>query len=125
MIIASTYENGMIFPHFGHSRSFKLYSVSAGAVTGTEVVEASGPGHGALAGMLKNLGVEYLICGGIGGGAVSALAAAGITVYPGVSGNPDEAVKALLEGRLQSARTGTCGSHESHACGEHSCSMRD
>ena len=39
--------------------------------------------------------METLICGGIGGGARTALAQAGIELYPGASGNADEAVDAL------------------------------
>ena len=34
-----------------------------------------------------------MICGGIGGGALQALAQAGIQVYPGVSGDADQAVE--------------------------------
>ena len=30
MRIAVTYENGMIFQHFGHTEQFKLYEVEGG-----------------------------------------------------------------------------------------------
>ena len=30
MKIAATYQNGMIFQHFGHSEQFKLYDVENG-----------------------------------------------------------------------------------------------
>ena len=71
-----------------------------GAVTGSEVVSTNGSGHGALAGFLVEHNVDTLICGGIGGGAQSALAQAGIRLYGGVNGNADEAVNALLAGNL-------------------------
>ena len=83
MRIAVTYENGQIFPHFGRTEQFKLYDVDNGAVTASQVIGTNGNGHGALAGFLRAQGVEALICGGIGGGAQSALAAAGITLYGG------------------------------------------
>lgn len=100
MKIAVTYENGNVFPHFGHTEQFKVYDVEDGKVTGTQVVETKGSGHGALAGMLSGLEVDTLICGGIGAGAQIALAEAGIRLYGGVSGNTDEAVDALLAGNL-------------------------
>ena len=98
MKIAVTYENGNVFPHFGHTEQFKVYDIEDGKVTGTQVVETKGSGHGALAGMLSALEVDTLICGGIGAGAQAALAQAGIRLYGGVSGSADKAVDALLAG---------------------------
>ena len=60
------------------------------------VVETGKAPQGALAGFLRGLGVDTLICGGIGGGARSALAEAGIQLYPGASGSADAQVEALL-----------------------------
>lgn len=82
MKLAVTYENGQVFQHFGHCEQFKVYSVEEGSVRSSQVVSAAGSGHGALAGFLQNLGVDTLICGGIGGGARTALAQAGIQLYP-------------------------------------------
>ena len=124
MKIAVTYENGTIYQHFGHTRQFKLYEIENGAVARTQVADASGSGHGALAGFLSGLGVDALICGGIGGGAVNALEAAGIRLYGGASGDPDAAVQALLAGTLQFDPNARCSDHEhhhGHACGEHAC----
>ncbi len=78
MRIAVTYENGQIFQHFGHTGTFKIYDVEDGKVVHSEVVDTNGSGHGALAGVLNALNADVLICGGIGGGAQTALAAAGI-----------------------------------------------
>ena len=101
MKIAVTYENGQVFQHFGHTEQFKLYEVEDGRVVSSQVVDTNGSGHGALAGFLQQAGVSALICGGIGGGARTALAEAGIVLYPGVSGNADAAVEALLAGSLR------------------------
>lgn len=133
MKIAVTYENGQIFQHFGHCENFKLYEVENGEILSAKVENAAGSGHGALAGFLKGLGVDTLICGGIGGGAKNALAEAGIRLFGGVSGSADDAVKALLTGNLQynadvqcSHHEGHhdgegCGHHEGHSCGGHTC----
>ena len=131
MKIAVTYENGMIFQHFGHTEQFKLYEVSDGKIVSAEVVDTNGSGHGALAGLLRALGVEVLICGGIGGGAQMALAEAGIRLFGGVSGSADAAVQALLAGELLYDPNVMCSHHDeghhhegdcgSHGCGSHSC----
>ena len=69
MKIAVTYENGSVFQHFGHTEQFKLYDVAGGKVVSSQVVDTNGSGHGALATLLGSIGVDTLICGGIGGGA--------------------------------------------------------
>mgnify|MGYP001163090764 FL=1 len=53
MKIAVTYENGLVFQHFGHTQQFKLYTVENGKITSSEVVDTNGSGHGALAVFLK------------------------------------------------------------------------
>ena len=125
MRIAVTYEDGQIFQHFGRTEQFKIYDVQDGAIVSSTVVGSGGSGHGALAGVLTALKTDALICGGIGGGAQAALAAAGIRLYGGVSGQADEAVKALLKNELDFEPDVHCDHHGhqagGHACGEHGC----
>lgn len=133
MKIAVTYENGQVFQHFGHCENFKVYEVENNEVKSTSVESAIGSGHGALAGFLKNLDVDALICGGIGGGARVALANAGIKLYPGAAGDADACVAALLAGNLAYNPDTVCShhhhedghdcGHEGHSCGEdkHGC----
>ena len=127
MRIAVTYENGNIFQHFGHTQTFKVYDVENGKVIASKVVDTNGSGHGALAGVLSALQADVLICGGIGGGAQMALAAAGIKLLGGVTGNADAAVEALLAGNLVYNPNVKCNHHgdhhhgEGHTCGDHGC----
>ena len=124
MRIAVTYEDGQIFQHFGHTGAFKVYDVQDGKVVSSGVVSTNGSGHGALAGVLTALNADVLICGGIGGGAQAALAAAGIRLYGGVSGSADAAVEALLAGELSYNPNVRCNHHdhgEGHTCGSHGC----
>lgn len=124
MKIAVTYEDGNVFQHFGHTPAFKIYEIKDGKVANEAVADTCGSGHGALAGFLQALGVDTLICGGIGGGAQMALAEAGITLYGGVSGDADEAVEALLSGVLPFNSNVQCNHHhhgEGHSCGSHGC----
>ena len=126
MIIAVTYENGQVFQHFGHSAYFKIYEVEGGKILKSEVYDTNGQGHGALAVFLRDYAVDALICGGIGGGARAALAEMGIELYPGVSGAADDAVKALMAGKLSYDPDTVCAHHgEAHNCGEHSCGARE
>lgn len=126
MKIAVTYENGNVFQHFGHTEAFKIYEVQDEKITGSEVVETAGSGHGALAGFLSERNVDVLICGGIGGGAKMALTQAGIKLFGGVSGSTDDAVKAYIAGNLSFDPDAVCNHHdehhghgEGHSCGSH------
>ena len=126
MRVAVTYENGQIFRHFGHTEQFKVYDVQEGKIIDSKIVDTNGSGHGALAGVLTALNADVLICGGIGGGAQAALAAANIKLYGGVSGNADDAVAAFLDGNLAYNPNIMCNHHnqhhgENHTCGEHGC----
>ena len=122
MKIAVPYENGQVFQHFGHSEQFKIYDAENGKIVSSEVVDTNGSGHGALAGFLSLRGVNVLICGGIGGGAIAALGEAGIAVYGGAQGAADECVKAFLNGNLSYDPNARCSHHdhgEGHSCGAH------
>ena len=125
MKIAVTYENGEIFQHFGHTEQFKVYDVQNSAIVKAEVIDTNGSGHGALAGLLSDLGVDILICGGIGGGAQMALMQAGIKLFGGVSGNADDAVAACIAGTLSYDPNAKCDHHDhhgqEHTCGDHGC----
>ena len=120
MKLAVTYENGQIFQHFGHTEYFKVYDIVDGCVAQTAVLPTNGSGHGALADFLKQQGVTALICGGIGGGARTALADAGITLYPGVTGDADAAIHSLLAGNLSYDPNTVCAHHHNHGDG-HDC----
>ena len=121
MRIAVTYDNGNVFQHFGHTEAFKVYDVENQQIQKSQIVPTNGSGHGALAGFLRDAGVDALICGGIGGGAQAALAQVGINIYGGVDGNTDEAVAALISGTLNYQANVQCNHHD-QACegGEHS-----
>ena len=121
MKIAVTYDNGEIFQHFGKTESFKVYEVEDNKVVSSEVIGSNGTGHGALAGLLAEQGVNVLICGGIGGGAQTALTEAGIELCAGAQGNTDQAVESYLKGELVSSGA-NCDHHhheEGHSWGSH------
>ncbi len=123
MRLAITYENGQVFQHFGHTEKFKVYDIEDNKIVRQTIVDTEGSGHSALAGVLKNLGVDALICGGIGGGARRALDEAGIKLYGGVSGEADAAAGAFINGALNYNDNAGCDHHDHHhgegGCGDH------
>ena len=122
MKIAVTYDNGQVFQHFGHCEQFKVYTVQDKKVTETEIVGSNGSGHSARAELLNNIKVDVLICGGVGGCAVAALAEYGIELYAGVQGDADEAVARFIQGTLPKISDANCSHHHEHGHGEgHSC----
>ncbi len=114
MKIAVTYDNGLIFQHFGQTKVFKVYDIADSAVQSSSVMDTSGKGHGALAGLLKQWEIDTLICGGIGGPAKQSVSEAGIQLYAGVSGSADKAVADLLANKLVYNPDEECDHHGEH-----------
>ena len=112
MKIAVTTQEDQIFQHFGKCPTFTVFTVESGAIQGKTVIGASENGHAALAGFLKNSGVDVVICGGIGAGAKQMLSAIGIQLISGIEGNIENAVNAYISGGLIDMG-GAC-SHKEH-----------
>lgn len=114
MKIAVTYQEGNVFPHFGHTASFKVYDVQNGVINRSNVIDTKGQGHGALVSLLQAQQVDTLICGGIGLRAKEALQKAGITLISGASGQVDQVVEDYLSGRLNINENSQCRAHSCH-----------
>lgn len=124
MRIAVAYENesGQVYQHFGSTQKFKLYELDEGGIVSTSLVDTNGSGHSALASFLCGLGVDAVVCGGIGVGMQQALMEERVLIYGGVTGDADEAVKAFLGNRLEFSPDAVCAdpNHE-HADGSCGC----
>lgn len=116
--LAIPVEGEQIFQHFGKATTFKLYTVTDGVVTHSEVLDTEGAGHEDLAFWLLMHGVSTVICGGIGPGAQGALVAAGIVARAGVSGSADDALARFIAGALEVQTLANCG-HSGGGCGGH------
>ncbi|MFA6844856.1 MAG: NifB/NifX family molybdenum-iron cluster-binding protein [Sphaerochaetaceae bacterium] len=118
MRIAVASENSMVTGHFGHCESFMLFDTENGKITKVETVPNPGHKPGFLPVFLSEKGVEVIISGGMGGGAVDIFNEKNIEVILGASGDAKVAVQAYLDGKLQS--TGSiCHEHQHHdECGE-------
>lgn len=113
--IAVTYDNGQIFQHFGRTQEFKIYKVENNEIISEEVIPAAGEGHGALAVQLNELGIDVVICGGLGMGMLNALKGYGIDVCANVSVDADTAVRSYLAGTLEyNEEAHNCSGHHHH-----------
>ena len=125
MRIAIPFFEGMVFQHFGHAPQFKIYEVENKQVVMEMIIEPEQGGHDAVATLLKSMDVKVVICGNIGAHAQQALDAAGILFYGGVTGEADDTIARLIEGRLAydpNIRESACGHHHDHggcdSCGD-------
>ena len=133
MVIAVTYDNELIFPHFGRSPYLAIYLIGENKqIIRKSIVSLEGSGHMGIALILHDLDVDVLICGGIGLGAVNTLKEIGGEVYPGNEGNADEIVTKFLNGLIMKNDNPTCSCHEhhdhDHECSDgegHSCDCHD
>ncbi|WP_297829226.1 DUF134 domain-containing protein [uncultured Desulfovibrio sp.] len=106
--------------HFGHCDAYTLALVENGAVSDVRVLPNSGHEHGNCLQPVQELaaqGVRALLAGGMGMRPLTAMQAAGITVYYNAGqATVGDALKAFAEGRLQPFGTdqlcrGGCNHH--------------
>lgn len=120
MKAAVTTENQEVFQHFGKCQTFTLAVIENNQILSKSLLDAQGNGHSALVGLLQAQGVDTLVCGGIGQGAVEALSAAGIQVIRGCQGRVSMILELLAQGLLKDNPSQVCDHHD-HDCKEHTC----
>lgn len=117
MRIAVACIGNSVAQHFGHCESFGIYEIENKKLSSEKFI--SNPGHkpGFLPNFLADLGVNVIISGGMGGGAVDIFNNRNIEVIVGASGNAKSAVVNYLAGNLKS--TGSICHEHADECGEH------
>ena len=117
MKVAVTYEKetGNVFQHFGKTQYFKIYQIENGKILSSEVIDNDGNGHHAIPSYLKTLGVETLILGNRGQGAIEAIAASGLKEVPGITGSADEVAELFAKGQLKPNFEAKCNHHHSNS----------
>ena len=118
MKIAVAGEGKNVTEHFGHCVNFLIYSVENGNITNEESIPNPGHKPGFLPNFLADRGVNVIISGGMGGGAVDIFNERNVEVVVGASGDAKTAVLNYLKGELKT--TGSiCHEHQHHdECGE-------
>ena len=98
--------------HFGRVPTYTIYDTETRAV---EVVANSSEhagGTGLPGDLLSGLGIDVLLCSGLGRRAIGILSQSGIKVCVGLQGTAREAIEAWKGGRLS-------GASEGDACQQH------
>lgn len=118
MKIAVACEGKNVTEHFGHCETFAIFDAQNKQITNKQFI--TNPGHkpGFLPVFLYDKGVNVIISGGMGGGAVDIFNEKGIEVITGASGDAENAANSYLQGKLKS--TGSICHEHQHAdeCGE-------
>ena len=119
MKIAVASNGKDIWGHFGHCEFFNIYTVEEGKIISDESIPNPGHKPGFLPNFLADMGVNVIIAGGMGGGAVDIFNERNVEVVVGAEGDARAAVESYLSGNLKSTGS-VCHQHE-HAdeCGEH------
>lgn len=103
--IAVTFEDGAIGRAFADCPQVKIYTDEYREITDTELID-NPKGDAALANVLAKRGVEVVICDQISEDGIEALNGNDIMIYSGNTGNPDDAVTAFLQCRLDNQSNG-------------------
>ncbi len=115
--IAVASERKMVTGHFGHCENFMIFDTEDGKIIKSESVPNPGHRPGFLPVFLSDLGVNVIISGGMGGGAIDIFNSKNIEVITGASGSAEDAAKSYIAGELESTGS-VCHEHQHHdECG--------
>ena len=119
MKIAVASMGNKVADHFGHCENFNIYESTIGSVASSQCIPNPGHKPGFLPNFLGDMGVEVIIAGGMGGGAVEIFNERNIEVIVGAQGDAKTAAESYLQGELKSTGS-VCHEHQ-HAdeCGKH------
>ncbi|MDD4681300.1 MAG: NifB/NifX family molybdenum-iron cluster-binding protein [Clostridia bacterium] len=113
MKIAVASENGMVTEHFGHCESFSIFDAENNQIVKSESIPNPGHKPGFLPNFLNDMGVNVIISGGMGGGAIEIFNEKGIEVIIGTKGTAKAAAELYLQGKLKSTGS-VCHDHQHH-----------
>lgn len=117
MKVAVACEGRMVTEHFGHCENFNIYNIENDRIVSSESIPNPGHKPGFLPNFLNDMGVNTIISGGMGAGAVEIFNEKGIEVITGAQGDAEDLVKGYLKGELQSTGS-VCHEHRHHdECG--------
>ena len=112
-------ENNQIDDHFGHCKYYNIYTLSDDNKTLDIKTLPSEEGCGCksnIASVLSEEGVQVMLAGGIGAGAINVLNKWNIDVIRGCSGDVDNLIDAYVSGLVKDSGE-TCAAHGAdHEC---------
>jgi len=118
--------NNKVDDHFGHCNFYDVFNISQDSkiIDLKRIPSLQGCGcKSNIAEVLASDGVNVMLAGGIGNGAINVLNDAGISVVRGCTGNSTEVVQFYLLGKILDSGK-SCHQHDSHEPkdGGHQCS---
>lgn len=113
MKIAVPTRDGIVDEHFGHCDHYTIYRITDGKLDdGSRLESPQGCGcKSNIASVLKEMGVEIMLAGNIGQGAVNVLAQSGIQVVRGCQGQVREVAEGFLAGTVKDQNI-ICAHHD-------------
>jgi len=119
MKIAVASDGRMVSQHFGHCEGFNVFTVQESKIIDSKFFQNPGHKPGYLPNYLNDMGVNVIISGGMGGGAIEIFDEKDIKVVTGAAGEAKESVEKYLKGELESTES-VCHEHQhSDSCGGH------
>lgn len=122
MIIAIPTNNGIVDSHFGHSEYHTIVTLGEDNQMEKKEVFKSPQGCGCksnLPQILSNMGVNVMLAGNMGAGALMKLNESGIKVYRGCQGDVDALINDFIENKIIDSGIGCTSHEEGHECGNH------
>src|SRR5690606_32683897 len=104
--------------HFGHCLNFNIFEIEKNQIVKSESIENPGHKPGFLPNFLNDMGVNVIISGGMGSGAIEIFNEKNIEVIVGAKGSAKTAVNAYLQGSLKTSGSVCHEHHHSDECGE-------
>lgn len=120
-IAVPTKQNNQIDNHFGHCEFYTIFLISENKEILAETMLQSPQGCGCKSNIaydLAELGVEIMLAGGIGEGAINKLASQNIQVIRNCKGDVHELVETYLAGNVVDSGA-SCAAHDGdtkHVC---------
>lgn len=123
MKIALPTRGNFIDDHFGHCESYTVFTINESDEIESRETLQSEAGCGCksgIAAVLKEKGVEIMLAGNMGDGALNVLQRHDIAVFRGCRGEVTEVTRAFLRGELNDSGE-SCGHHHGSGDGGHQC----
>jgi len=103
--VAISTDGDEVAAHFGRCQAYTIVEIAEGAIRSREIIPNPGHEPGFLPRYLAQRGVTCIVAGGMGPRAQMLFDQQGIETIVGVSGSVEEAIAALLLGRLVSGES--------------------
>lgn len=121
MKIAIPTRENVVDSHFGHCEYYTVLTIGQNNLILKNETLPSPQGCGCksnIAEILENMGVDVMLAGNMGQGALNVLTSHNIKVVRGCSGNVMTVVADYLNGKITDSGIG-CSAHEHHECPNH------